>query len=80
MSCFWGLTGNTDTVYYIAIVDLTKGPMVVEQPPMGVGTIIDMWFQWIINIGFPGPDRGKGEDTCLCRRDMTARFRTVVFT
>ena len=54
--------------------------MVVEQPPKGVGTIIDMWFQWIIKIGFPGPDRGKGEDTCLCRRDMTARFRTVVFT
>jgi len=54
------LTGNTDTVYYIAFVDLTKGPMVVEQPPMGVGTINDMWFQWIIDIGFPGPDRGEG--------------------
>jgi len=54
------LTGNTDTVYYIAVVDLSKGPMVVEQPPMGVGTINDMWFQWIIDIGFPGPDRGEG--------------------
>jgi hypothetical protein len=54
------LTGNADTVYYIAIVDLTKGPMVVEQPPRGLGTINDMWFSWIVDIGFPGPDRGHG--------------------
>jgi hypothetical protein len=54
------LTGNADTVYYFAIVDLTKGPMVVEQPPAGLGTINDMWFSWIIDVGFPGPDRGHG--------------------
>jgi hypothetical protein len=54
------LTANADTVYYMAVVDLTNGPMVVEQPPKGVGTINDMWFQWIIDIGFPGPDRGEG--------------------
>jgi hypothetical protein len=54
------LTGNADTVYYISIVDLTKGPMVIEQPPRGLGTINDMWFSWIIDIGFPGPDRGEG--------------------
>ena len=54
------LTANADTVYYFSIVDLTKGPMVVEQPPKGVGTINDMWFGWIIDIGFPGPDRGEG--------------------
>jgi hypothetical protein len=54
------LTANADTVYYMAVVDLTKGPMVVEQPPMGLGTINDMWFSWIIDIGFPGPDRGDG--------------------
>jgi hypothetical protein len=54
------LTGNTDTVYYLGCLDLTKGPLVVEQPPMAVGTINDMWFGWIIDIGFPGPDRGEG--------------------
>ena len=54
------LTANADTVYYMAVLDLTKGPMVVEQPPMGLGTINDMWFSWIIDIGFPGPDRGEG--------------------
>jgi hypothetical protein len=54
------LTGNADTVYYISIVDLTKGPMVIDQPPKGLGTINDMWFQWVIDVGFPGPDRGEG--------------------
>jgi hypothetical protein len=54
------LTANADTVYYFSIVDLTKGPMVVEQPPKGLGTINDMWFQWVVDVGFPGPDRGEG--------------------
>ena len=54
------LTANADTIYYLSVIDLTKGPMVVEQPPKGLGTINDMWFQWIIDIGFPGPDRGEG--------------------
>ena len=54
------LTANADTIYYMAVVNLSKGAMVVEQPPMGLGTINDMWFSWIIDIGFPGPDRGEG--------------------
>jgi hypothetical protein len=54
------LTANADTVYYLAIIDLSKGPIVIEQPPKGLGTINDMWFQWVIDIGFPGPDRGEG--------------------
>ena len=54
------LTANADTVYYLAVLDLTKGPMVIEQPPKSLGTINDMWFSWIIDIGFPGPDRGEG--------------------
>jgi hypothetical protein len=54
------LTANADTVYYLGIINLSKGPMVLEQPPMGLGAINDMWFSWIIDIGFPGPDRGEG--------------------
>ena len=54
------LTANADTVYYLAVLDLSKGPLVVEQPPKAVGTINDMWFSWIVDIGFPGPDRGEG--------------------
>ena len=54
------LTGNTDTVYCMGIINLKDGPMVLEQPPQGLGTINDMWFSWIIDIGRPGPDRGEG--------------------
>ncbi len=54
------LTANADTVYCISFVDLSDGPMVVETPPMALGTFDDMWFQWIIDFGMPGPDRGAG--------------------
>jgi hypothetical protein len=54
------LTANADTIYYVAAMDLSSGPIVIEQPPKGVGTINDMWFSWIIDIGFPGPARGEG--------------------
>ncbi|WP_328412113.1 DUF1254 domain-containing protein [Nocardia sp. NBC_00403] len=54
------LTANADTVYYLGFVDLTGGPMVVETPPASLGIFDDMWFQWIIDFGLPGPDRGAG--------------------
>lgn len=54
------LTANADTVYYLGFIDLSKGPMVVETPPMALGTFDDMWFHWIIDFGLPGPDRGTG--------------------
>jgi hypothetical protein len=54
------LTANADTVYYVGTIDLTNGPMVIEQPPNGLGTINDMWFSWVIDVGRPGPDRGLG--------------------
>jgi hypothetical protein len=54
------LTPNADTIYTLASLDLTKGPLVVEVPPGQLGTIDDLWFGWVIDIGFPGPDRGEG--------------------
>ena len=54
------LTANADTIYNLAILDLTKGPLVVEVPSNQLGTLNDMWFGWIIDIGGPGPDRGAG--------------------
>ncbi|WP_223517516.1 DUF1254 domain-containing protein [Pseudomonas sp. GL-B-19] len=54
------LTANADTIYTVATLDLTKGPLVVEVPPKALGTLNDMWFGWIIDIGAPGPDRGEG--------------------
>ena len=74
------LTANADTIYTVATLDLTKGPLVVEVPPMALGTLNDMWFGWIIDIGAPGPDRGEGGKYILVPQAMTARCRTAVFS
>jgi hypothetical protein len=54
------LTANADTVYVMAFLDLTHGPMVLEVPPKVLGAIDDHWFRWITDTGLPGPDRGEG--------------------
>ncbi len=56
------LTGNTDTVYASAFLNLLDdGPTVVEIPPgCGPGTVDDAFFRFVIDMGAPGPDRGKG--------------------
>jgi len=54
------LTGNADTVYVMGILDLTKGPMVLEVPPGLLGAVDDAWYRWVIDLGLPGPDRGLG--------------------
>ncbi|MGC1710723.1 MAG: DUF1254 domain-containing protein [Methyloceanibacter sp.] len=54
------LTANADTVYFLANIDLSKGPMVVETPPDSLGLFDDLWFRWVIDFGAPGPDRGMG--------------------
>jgi Protein of unknown function (DUF1254) len=74
------LTANADTVYYMAVVDLTKGPMVVEQPPKGLGTINDMWFRGSSTSASPAPIAARVASTCWCRRAMTARCRKAAST
>lgn len=56
------LTGNTDTVYISMFLDLKRdGPTVVEIPAgAGPGIIIDAYSRYVMNLGPPGPDRGKG--------------------
>ncbi len=56
------LTGNTDTVYASAILDLERdGPIVVVIPPRcGPGTVNDAFFRFVVDMGAPGPDRGLG--------------------
>jgi hypothetical protein len=52
------LTANADTVYFVGVIDLNKGPMVFETPPGALGALDDMWWRWVIDFGRPGPDRG----------------------
>ena len=54
------LTTNADTIYFWVNLDVTKGPIVVETPPLALGVVDDMWFQWVTDFGLPGPDRGEG--------------------
>ena len=56
------LTGNTDTIYAIGLLDLKRdGPTVVEIPPgAGPGTVNDAYFRFVVDMGGPGPDKGKG--------------------
>src|SRR5262249_39575085 len=54
-------TANSDTPYAAGALDLTKGPMVVELPPGPyIGLLNDHNQGWILDMGFPGPDEGKG--------------------
>jgi hypothetical protein len=59
------LTANCDTVYFWGFIDLSEGPMVIDVPALGapsgiLGTVDDMWFNWVTDLGLPGPDRGEG--------------------
>jgi len=56
------LTANTDTVYAFSWLDLEKTvPLVIEVPPgTGPGTVNDAYFRFVVDMGMPGPDQGKG--------------------
>ncbi|MEZ5461262.1 DUF1254 domain-containing protein [Dokdonella sp.] len=54
------LTGNTESIYSLAWVDLKDGPLVFEVPPDVLGFIDDHWFQYVADFGRVGPDKGQG--------------------
>jgi hypothetical protein len=54
------LTANADTIYVMGLLDLSKGPVVIETPPKFLGAVQDAWFRWVIDLGLPGADRGEG--------------------
>ena len=65
------LTANADTIYALGVLDLTKGPMVLEVPPRFLGAIDDYWFRWVIDIGLPGAGPRRGREV----PDPAARLR-----
>jgi hypothetical protein len=54
------LTGNTESVYAFAWLNLKDGPMVMETPPNVLGVVDDFWFRYVIDFGNAGLDKGKG--------------------
>ena len=65
-------TPNSDVIYAMSYVDLGKdGPLVFDAPPQLQGILLDFWQhpipgptidgkQFFGDVGFPGPDGGKG--------------------
>jgi len=54
------LTPNTVSVYQAAWMELGDEPMVMETPPNVLGFIDDAWFQYVVDFGNAGPDKGQG--------------------
>lgn len=56
-----GYTLNSDTPYGAILLDLNAGPIVVELPegPL-LGAALNLDQSWIMDMGIPGPDAGKG--------------------
>jgi len=72
------LTGNTSTVYASAFLNLQEnGPMVVEVPAgSGPGTVNDAYFRFVVDMGAPGPDRGKGGKYLILPPDYDGKVPT----
>ncbi|UCF41117.1 MAG: DUF1254 domain-containing protein, partial [Gemmatimonadota bacterium] len=54
------LTPNTVSVYQGMWMELGDEPMVLETPPNVLGFVDDAWFQYVVDFGNAGPDRGQG--------------------
>jgi hypothetical protein len=54
------LTANTTTPYTVLYLDTKNGPLVLEIPSQVLGPIDDAWFRWVSDVGFTGPDGGRG--------------------
>lgn len=67
-----GFTLNSDTPYGSGVLDLTKGPMVIELPagPF-IGLVDDHNQGWVQDLGLPGPDAGKGGKYLFLPPDYT---------
>jgi len=56
-----GFTLNADTPYGAAALDVSKAPMVIEMPAGPyIGLVDDHNQAWILDMGLPGPNAGKG--------------------
>ena len=74
------LTTNADTVYFWVNLDVTKGPIVVETPPLALGVVDDMWFQWVTDFGLPGPTEARGTNILFVPPDYKGEFPAAAIT
>lgn len=61
-----GFTLNSDTPYGSVTLDLSQGPFVIEVPPGPyIGLADDHNQGWILDMGLPGPNAGKGDKALI---------------
>jgi hypothetical protein len=69
-----GFTLNSDTPYGGGAIDVKGGPYVIEVPPGPfIGLANDHHQGWILDVGLPGPDQGKGASTLSSLQGTKAR-------
>lgn len=54
------LTPNTVSIYMATWMEIGDEPMVIETPPNVLGFVDNAWFQFVIDFGNAGPDKGQG--------------------
>jgi hypothetical protein len=75
------LTGNTETVYALAPLDLKRdGPVVVEVPASMLGGINDLSQTSIAEIGITGVDKGRGGRFLILPPDHDGQVHDGYFT
>jgi len=69
-----GFTLNSDTPYGSGVVDVSNGPMVIELPPGAfIGLVNDHHQGWVMDMGLPGPDKGRGGKHLILPPGYTGR-------
>jgi hypothetical protein len=74
------LTGNTDTVYACAMLDLEKDGVTVVEIPAGAGpgTVNDAFFRFVVDMGAPGPDAKKGGTYVILPPDYKGELKPTL--
>ncbi len=74
-------TPNSDTRYAGLTLDLSDGPVVIEVPAGPIMSAVnDMNQLWVMDIGMPGPDKGKGGKHIILPPGYTGATPTGYYT
>jgi hypothetical protein len=74
-------TPNSDTPYAGIPVDLAAGPIAVELPPGALMCVVnDLNQRYVMDLGLPGPDAGKGGRHLILPPDYREKVPPGYFT
>ncbi len=74
------LTANQDTIYMSGVLDLAKGPMVLDVPAGLLGTMNNIWQQPLVDIGGPfSPEQNRGGRFLILPPDYNGPMPAVAY-